>query len=506
MKSKTSLLVLLLVCLISGVQAQSKTFENIGLIKSWHSGVIKEGDAVAGYYHFSRLVKQKKKSDAFRILIQDADLTTVVDKTIEPEDNLYLFEVAYNGEQYCANFFNRTKRQLELHFFNALAEEVAVVPLELNANEKFIMTRRYQSGLGDFPTLFPVANKGFIIIKYSEHGAKLGYSIQYFPSKAPSDGWKLLSDADSDKVEHAVFVTANEGHAVFNIQTKRTLAGPLAAQNLMAVNLRSGEILYRVPLKNETYDFYLMHAELEGTTGKLTFISNYAKITDHLYDAEMEGFSQVVVEPSGAFSEITLVSLKEKVQPLLPENTVIDPTKNLYFHQFIPKSNGNYYAIAELYTTGTRLNNHPVRIANILFKFQDLLVCEFNSDFELAGIEVVNKGVNVVSLMQNANYFGVRFMAEQGNMRRGDGYRFSNGDPVALSLTFLDEKHTKKEYIWELNTVEWLDDEAQYSKQVITTTGKNVKLMPAKEGFVMLVDYIRPEKRIETRLVKVDAM
>ncbi|MGD1845886.1 MAG: DUF6770 family protein, partial [Salibacteraceae bacterium] len=140
-KSKTSLLVLLLVCLISGVQAQSKTFENIGLIKSWHSGVIKEGDAVAGYYHFSRLVKQKKKSDAFRILIQDADLTTVVDKTIEPEDNLYLFEVAYNGEQYCANFFNRTKRQLELHFFNALAEEVAVVPLELNANEKFIMTR-----------------------------------------------------------------------------------------------------------------------------------------------------------------------------------------------------------------------------------------------------------------------------------------------------------------------------------------------------------------------------
>jgi hypothetical protein len=138
---------------------------------------------------------------------------------------------------------------------------------------------------------------------------------------------------------------------------------------------------------------------------------------------------------------------------------------------------------------------------------KDMYIFEFDSEFKLQGVEVFEKTKGNVQLPAGALLTGPQRLAYSINYLGGFGYEYTqrNEDSSIFTFGYINrekKKGSKTKYIY--GAVTYADGEYSSDKIDLGRRANNIAVLPAKPGHVMIMEYIRKEKKLEMRLEKIN--
>ena len=189
----------------------------------------------------------------------------------------------------------------------------------------------------------------------------------------------------------------------------------------------------------------------------------------------------------------------------------------LYFHEILQTADGKFFAIGEGYrkqasaggialkVLATASGGGGGRISATKMNITDMVMIQFNKDFELENATIYEKNNN------NVSYPGTDFMSPHTMalvIKAIGGFDYSFTLPAKNNTSFYtgytDYERTKEFNGLTFHSISYADGQLSTDKINLTTKSSRMSIHPAKPGYVMIVEYFKKDKRLELRLEKVN--
>lgn len=482
--------------------AQKKSADGTIEVELRNIGAISDGKEVKGYYKFYMVEKVDRKNAAYLLEILDEDLNVIVSKKIIQSQGIVLLESAYNGKILFFKFRDTyySGHTLYLYAFDINSESQYVYERPVG-NEYEIIKYNENSGKNDLKssTIFGITNHGFLNYgTLEDNGIKIrvGYTIEYFPDDTTKQGWVFQSEKKSDFYEFAEHLGANKDMVVARIEKTRSFG--FALKNpfyyIAAFNIQSGEKLFEKELQDDKYKLLYVNGYIEEATGNIVVLGYYHEKGD-LTVKEQLGLFVRTFDKQGNVINTSYVSWKEDVNKLiaLDERGKLEDVGYVFFHNLVRTQTGKFYAIGESYRRG---------VTDV--KMEKILVFEFSSAFKLENIKVFDKGISTVALNLLVKLNPLQ-MAMYVRSRNGFDYVFtqSSTSEDRFIIGYLHDESGKVKPEQTFGTITYADGEFTMDKIKLDTENE-VKVFPAKPGYVMISEYSKKDKKMDLRLEKIN--
>lgn len=512
-------LLLFLLVLVSQVQGQDQTFDNVLSVNLRNSGEIIQANEIKGYYFFFKADKVGKGSYSYRLVMTDPNLKEVGTQKMVASRTLYLLEASYNGAALCFKFYDSKEKKLYLYFYDNNAEKIGKKTITPERQELAYYAAAMQKGEIANTSIFAVPGKGFLHYR-SIKNKKMGYNVQYYPNNSEEDDWKFKSDDESRQVEFASFILANDDLVLNSIIRKKSLLTKDMSFFIQGIDPKTGDEIFDIPLEDEKHSVQMMNAFRDKQTGNVRLFGYYFDKDQKEAKGNSLGMCQVTINNEGEVLDKTLVSWEKDIAKFLPTNErgKMKGIGYLYFHRVIQTDDGKVFAIGEQYSKevsggATALNvlaaasGGGSNVSNFKMVVRDFFFLEFDKDFTLQNVKIFEKGKSNVALPAGAGYYGAQFLANFIKAYDGFDYEYSQifrGGSV-YTIGYLDFERLKGEKNkWIFGTISYADDEYTVDKINLDTDASSVRVMPAKPGYVLMSEYYKKEKRLDLHLEKVN--
>lgn len=258
-----------------------------------------------------------------------------------------------------------------------------------------------------------------------------------------------------------------------------------------------------------------MHiAQKPGKTG-FTLIGSYYNRKDDFIKVAPIGLAAWSMDSKGTITASKYNAWSGELAASLgtPGDAKNDELGYIFLHRMIPMADGRLFAIGE----GYKINSSALGIAaNILtlgrvnanvakFKITDLVMLEFDSDFNISNSKVYPKNHNT----SGVRLFGISSPHMLAMMSKAAG----NFD---YNFTTTDNDHTKfivgySDYVKEqgykgmtFNTISYTDGNFSKDKITLSSDATWMKILPGKPGAVLIMEYFKKQKKLDMRLEKVN--
>jgi len=498
-----SILFSLIIC--STANAQSKSYTDVKRFQHKNLGTIMEGDQVKGYFLFYLSNKQKGATQNYKLEILDTKLNTIASKTITGNKHLTLKSAAQNNEDIMIKLYDGKEKIISMYQYT--------VKGELKNQEKF----KPRSLPVKESTVYPIEKNGFVDYYSLYYKKRQGYGIRFYPSTEDGLPWTYKSSSTADTFEEATLLTVNDRILLSTITKRKNLTSKDGEQFILGLDIISGEKLFEKPLEDSKYALQVINGFKNEENGNL-------EITGHYYDksaktdkAASKGiFFFTLEESSNTFSR-KYVSWSEDVNKFISSNAKgkLNKTGYVYFHKIIRNNNGKIYAIGEQYqkvadgnsVLGTVLSGQPSSNAMSMLVIDDFYVFEFDQDFNLLDVEVIEKIHTQVPFEAGASFMTPQAMAQDLKNQSGFDYLFTQNekDQSSFTIGYLinSRKGAYKTKIYGAGTF----DENEFTiKEIDLKTSKSatsIQVSQAKQAFILISQYLPNYKRLDFRFAKV---
>jgi len=494
----TKIKCLLLVLLVTGLSfAQSKTIDAVNNFSIRNSGAIKDKNYnVDGYYFFYAVDKLKKGQLEYNIEILDNSLTSVAKKTYVDDRSTILMSSAYNNQGMMFAMANYDKKFIKLLSYDKQAnqKETVEIPLESSVVKWYdIMTTS-----SDFNFLLANEDKGFLFNTITDN-KKLGYIINYYPTDG-GKGWQYTSDPKSKEWLMANLVEANKDFVLVLEYAKPGMMSQKANLIALVLDANTGKLLFRKEYVKKTNPRTITNAMFTGKS--IIFMGEYFKPDDNTFKDKGIGIFGEEIDMTGQTINESLVSWDKDVDPLLKE-TGNSEVGYVMFHKIVRTGNGDFYAIGERYkknSKGAGALGAVVGLSSGTMLVTDALVFKFDKAMKLKDIKKFEKGK---STLPNISPFGSpQINAYIAKAFGWFDYGFTQIDPKndRFYSMFLDADRAgvkSKNVKYACKTIIYDDGELSEDKIMLSSEGKTentLHMMPAKVGYVALVDFDKEAK------------
>lgn len=504
------------------VPAQKVILE--GVEKAWlrGSGPITQNNEVAGYYFFYAL-KKKKGKRPYILEFYDKDLNKTATREIEGRRSLYLEQGAYDGENIMLQFYDRGLGEYTYAVYNQEAELLNTVnrPAFGYGNIENMAVE-----VSETPnTLFATPRSGFLT--YTRVlGRKIGYKIEYFNTDG-SEGWEYVSDSKSKYNQLTGLLTLND-RVVVNLIGKSTRPnGRKMRYSLLGLDARTGEQRFEAAIQNEQYTVTLINGEIDEESGEMLLFGEYYPLNANQLKVPSLGMFTARIDARGQMSREKYISWAGDVSKFLPVNKRGQQVGKgfTWFHKVIQTEDGRIFAIGEQFrnvvdgaavagevvigVVAALLGGGYYGTGGNLMKMvvDDLVIYEFSSEFELIDVKVIEK--DKVSLkLPGGDWYTTRVLGRQIEAYGLFGYAFAKvgEDGKGFSVGYTDyafeESRTGQTFF---NTLSYQDGEYIENKvEISSARGVTAsRVYPAKEGYIMIAEYFKKDKKIVNRLEKI---
>lgn len=134
-----------------------------------------------------------------------------------------------------------------------------------------------------------------------------------------------------------------------------------------------------------------------------------------------------------------------------------------------------------------------------------MMIFQFSQDFKLEGVAVFEKGKSRVQLPQGAGINGPQILANYVKAYGRFDYAYSQVplDNSTFTVFFQDwEKEKGEKGRMTLKSIARAGDDYVTDKIDLTTEATFLNVLPAKPGYVLIMEYFRKLKTMQSRLEK----
>ncbi len=511
--SKTLLLsVLMFLCSGAFIHAQKKSFDGVKHIQLKNMGAITKGNDVTGYYMFYKLDKVDRKNNSYALDILDQNLEVVKSTKIVDSKYLALLEGAYNGDAIILKFYESKEKLLQHRMYGNDGTLIRKKEMELTNKEAQLLfgSVDLNEEASKFADLHAVGSRGFVDYKKVKN-KKFGYQMKFYPDTKGERSWTKGSSTESKELEFANFLAANDEIVLSNVVKKKSLMTRDMDFYLLGNDAATGKKLFEKQVSDSKYEVSVINAYLEGENIRL--IGLYYEKGAKEAKAPSLGIITMAMDKKGEISDKRTIAWT-KAQKFLDINKSgkIKDMGHVYFHRFVKGEGGKIYGIAESYKkaasgAGIAIAALGGKASLVKMVVKDMLVFEFSPEFDLTNIEVFKKGKSDFGLPPGAGLASSQLLGLYIKALGGFDYQFTqeaeDGSYFIIGYTdYLRVKGEKnKTYFGAISNAD-----GEYSKDEIDlkTKGARTRVFKAKDGHVLIVDYIKKEKRLDMRIEKIN--
>ncbi|MGV7106356.1 DUF6770 family protein [Flavobacterium sp. U410] len=506
MKSKLFLLLVLLLAL--EISAQNTSIGGVNTFYLRNSGaILDKNHDVDGYYFYYVVDKLKKGDSEFAIQILDKNLNEVAKKSYVDNKNTFLMKSAFNNQAMMFAMANLKEKRIELLTFDKQANQLENKTIELENKEVKYLQMAQTSG--DFNVLFPVDNKGFLFNKF-EDNKKIGYSLKYYPTDG-GKSWEYNSPNDTKEILMINPIEVNDKVVVALEVARTSLMSRKMTIRTKIIDVNTGKLIFERE-NSKTEKPRLINNAFLDKDNNVVLMGEYFKDGDNILDDKSLGLFSEIIDMNGNTVKENLTSWKDDISKLTKINkNFIDEKGYVYFHKIVKTNNNEYYAIGEFYKktasaagiAGAILSRGATPTTQL--SITNAVVFKFNSDFKLVSINEFEKSISRAPSL--SDFGSPQLNAHAIKALGGFDYEYTQVDRAndRFYACFIDYEKIKGEKNKNaFKTIIYDDGELSQDKIYLEEGDKDFKVLPAKMGNVLLLEYNKKAKEIILHLEKIN--
>jgi hypothetical protein len=195
----------------------------------------------------------------------------------------------------------------------------------------------------------------------------------------------------------------------------------------------------------------------------------------------------------------------------------------IYFHKVLQTEDGKIFAIGEGYkkvADGVGIAMNALSIiggasgatmggygwSNTKLKITNLMTLELSPNFDLINAKVYAKNSNSFSLGTGSDFVSPHTLALAAKSYGAFDYAFTQlGQDKASFVSGYTDYQREKNYTGSVfNSISYNDGKITNDRINLKTEASSIRLMPAKPGFVLLVEYFKKAKRLDMHMEKIN--
>lgn len=508
-----NILLILFFGLLSQVNAQKATINNVQNSALQTTDVIKQGSEVKGYYFFYISDKIDRKTNQYTLRILDNNLNVLKEITFTDSKGVTVLEASFNGTDLLFLFYNEEERTFDYQLYGPDGKKKPFFYSRVLSKRENMFVEEFYRVIKDeentFKGIFPVDDKGFLSNMPFVDDGRYIFQLDYFSSEKKKQ-WTFTPNDDVKRIigdflgyhNGIVFISALKYRSTFSGNPESTIIG---------LDLETGKMLFE---KSTSSKFRFMPSSISVLNGQVYLFGEYFNLDDNIIKDHSLGLAiwaldakgKIITEKYNSFatdlSKYLNVSAKGKIEDF----------GYLFLHNIIQSSDGNIYAIGEGYRKvasglGIALSAVGGR-ANILkFLITDLGIIQFDKDFNLKGVKIYKKNESSVELPAGYDFNSTSMLGKYiKNTMGGFDYRYiqTNKDISSFSICYSDYERSKDYKGVAFKSISFNNGKFTEDRIAILSEASKSWVLPGKMGQVLLIDYYKKEKRLEAHFEKLN--
>jgi hypothetical protein len=512
--------ILLTVLILLGIQgmqvfAQTKTIENVSNAYLKNMGPIINDSEVKGYYMFYRTDKLDSKTYSYDLAILDQNLNAVNTKSITGSAYLNLIEGVYNEDALIMKFYDGKTKEIIIQIFDKQGNLASESKRVATKTETYTLAAATENSS---PSLFSIDKVGAADYRMVKN-ASYGYEIEFIPSKAGINKWTYASDVKSKEVQIATFIYGDENVVINSIIKKPNILSNSVDMEVLGINTKTGEKMFQIRLDDAQYELMVLNGFGSDNAGNVYLFGSYYAKGDKEFKSASLGLFSAKVDLTGNLKSKKLVSWEGDISKFLSVDLKGKMKGNFYtyFHDIVRNKDGNIYAIGEQYrkqvsalgVASKVLNRGGGGVSASEMAVEDMVILEFDKDFSLKNVNVIEKERNIIALPEGAGIYGPVVLSNLVKAYGGFDFEFlqMNKDKSVITISYLDYVNVKgadDKYV--LGAATYSDSKYSIDKIDVRqlSRGNTIKVFPGKTGNFMVMEYNRKLRNINLRLEKIN--
>lgn len=497
--------------------AQKLTIENVHKVALRNSEAIKEGSEVKGYYFFYVSDKIDKKTNEYTLQITDNNLKKLKDIKFQDSKHVSILESSFNGTDLIFLFYNDDDRTFEYQVFGADGKKKHSYLRQLTKKEERFLENTYLNLSDDeqtFKGLYPIEGKGFISNTPSREDKDYTFQIDFFAtakkkewSYTPTEGGKKFIGDYLGYYNGVVFIQVLRYGGTFDQNPDSYMIG---------LDMETGKKLFEKKT-DAKYKFYPASMSVVNG-GKAYIFGEYFNLGDNMMKDKSKGFAFWGIDEKGTVISEKYASWDVDMGKYLDINSrgKIQDFGFMYLHNIVQTADGKIYAIGEGYKkvasalgiASAILSRGSGRgMSTLKIKVTDMLLLNFDSEFNLKSAKIYDKNSNSVELPSGYEMVSTALLGKMIKFYFGEfdyAYTQVNKDRTSFTVCYSDYVRGKDYRGGTFNAITCSDGVITTDKVNTKSDATRTAVLPGKQGQVLLLDYYRKDKRLDAHFEKLN--
>ncbi len=521
MTKKLSLFLFLVAACFVQTQAQNKiTFDNVRQTYIRNSGQIMDGEELKGYFSFYITDKKDRKTNAYMIQILDNNLNKVKEIEFEDDKDIRILESSYNNSAIMFLFYNSSEKTLEYRAYGFDGKVKSTYTKDLTNRTKMLIESTYgtKSEEGQNESIFSVGNVGFTTVIPVKEGKYYSYEINFFFTDRNKQWTFEAAEEQEDKIATALYLGATDSLVVFEVIKQKRLMSKEGHSWLVALNVFTGKKQFEVSTEAEDYKFFPMNiVPLPGKPEFMLLGTYYEPDGRVAKDASLGLAAWNFNTINGKVVSKKYNSWEGPISKFLPTDAKgrVADVGYIYFHKVLQTEDGKFFAIGEGYKKVASalgiaagiLSQGSSGFSMTKLKITDILMMQFDEQFNLSSAKIYEKNSNSVELPAGSMYQTPHTIALLAKAYKAFDYDFTQTDKnhTRFSVGYTDYVKDDDYKGRTFNTISYADGKISTDKVNLARNKSTwTRLMAAKPGFVMIMEYFKKDKKLDIRLEKLN--
>ena len=507
---------------ITSSQGQTNSFKNIKRAYLQSTKALTINGEVKGYYTFWFLEKVNKKENSYMLTLMDENLETTQELELVKDKNYILLESAYNGSTFCFSFINYKLKVVEYNMYDMKGKATGTYTTEKLSN----MELQYMASLvateDDVYSggLMPIADKGFI--RYGmEKGDGWRYTIEMITNKGKKTWETNSGNEDGKAYESASPMYSNGTTLVSLVSTRKGMMSKNMDAYCVFTNTTNGDELFRTEAgssNDKKYVFQPIGINFDESVNEYFLYGEYFNDGDKIMKDKSQGFYFQNISKSGALIKESFASWTKDIAAKLPvnENGKMDKNMSIAIHNMVRTADGKLFAIGEQFKKSVSAGGVALNIlaaangqsggsdaAIMKIEIHDMVVLEFDENMEIEKAKVFAKATQNVYLPKGYGSLSTPMLGYILKSRGLFDYNFTSmsADRTTFHCAYTNYDRNKAENSnYVIGNISYTGDKLEFEKIRLSKKPTTFLVMPAKPGYLAILEYFSKEKKIDIRL------
>lgn len=514
-------LALLLVLLKTGtLQAQSKlSIDKVYSAYLRNSGTIMENGTIKGYFFLYRSDKIDRNTNEYTLQIMDQHLNKVKDIKFQDAKKLNLLEAAYNGNSLSFLFKNADLNTLDMKVYDMEGKLKYSYSRQYDKKTEDLMNRyeTMHTDEGTNQNIFDAGNgQGYASVLPVRDGKQRTYQVDYYSSQARKQ-WTYIPADDEEKFANAEYLGSTDSLILLEVMKKKSALSGKVTASLVGINFITRKKVFEMDHEADTYKLVPSSVVPVKGTNQLMVLGSYFEKDANIIKDFSKGLAIYTIDSKGKVLSKTYNSWTEDFAKYLPVSRKgkIDNLGYLYIHKLIHTEGGKFYIVGEGYKRQANAGGIALTALGALGGVQtnvgvtkivvtDMVMMEFNAQNKITNATVYDKTNNTAEASTMSDYNSQHAIALYLKMKGAFDYEFTTGDEgnESFSVCYSDWVRSAEYKGQTFNSIRFNGNKFVTDKMELKSKASYMKVLPAKAGSIMIMEYFKKDKRLDFRIEK----